>query len=130
MTAENQAVFTDVAFIDYDEIERWRAAGKAHALLDVRERGEYALGQIPGSCPLPRGLIEICLGRMVPWKDVSLVLYSNGNHRSVLAARTCLRMGYRDVRVLGAESTNGPRTDARRCTGSTSSARPSVRSSR
>ncbi|WP_160161169.1 rhodanese-like domain-containing protein [Actinomadura sp. K4S16] len=90
----------DVAFVDFDEIERWRAEGRAHALLDVRERGEYALGQIPGSCPLPRGLIEICLERLVPWKDVPLVLYSNGNLRSVLAARTCLRLGYRDVRVL------------------------------
>ncbi|SNR56283.1 rhodanese-like domain-containing protein [Actinomadura mexicana] len=88
------------AFISFDEIERWRATGKVHGLLDVRERGEYALGQIPGSCPLPRGLIEICLERMVPWKDVPLVLYSNAEHRSVLAARTCLRLGYRDVRVL------------------------------
>lgn len=95
MTTEDQVVFTS-----FEDIEHWRATGKAHALLDVRERGEYALGQIPGSCPLPRGLIEICLERMVPWKDVPLVLYSNGEHRSALAARTCLQLGYRDVRVL------------------------------
>lgn len=96
MTAEDHVVY-----ISFDEIEHWRATGKVHALLDVRERGEYALGQIPGSCPLPRGLIEICLERMVPWREVPLVLYSNAEHRSVLAAQTCLRLGYRDVRVLG-----------------------------
>ncbi|MEO3795374.1 rhodanese-like domain-containing protein [Nonomuraea sp. B10E15] len=91
---------TSESFITYDEIKRWRDAGKAHALLDVRERGEYALGQIPGSCPLPRGLIEICLRRLVPWKNVPLVLYSNDDHRSRLAAQTCRELGHDDVRVL------------------------------
>ncbi|MEO3886659.1 rhodanese-like domain-containing protein [Nonomuraea sp. B5E05] len=95
MTSEDRP-----AFITYDEIKRWRDAGKAHALLDVRERGEYALGQIPGSCPLPRGLIEICLRQLVPWKNVPLILYSNDGHRSGLAARTCRDLGYEDVRVL------------------------------
>ncbi|TDD11682.1 hypothetical protein E1292_03960 [Nonomuraea deserti] len=95
MTSENHA-----SFIEFGEIERWRDAGTAHALLDVRERGEYALGQIPGSCPLPRGLIEICLEQLVPWKNIPLVLYSNTGHRSGLAAQTCRELGYQDVRVL------------------------------
>ncbi|MER5423984.1 rhodanese-like domain-containing protein [Streptosporangium roseum] len=86
--------------VTFDVIERWRAEKQPHALLDVRERGEYALGQIPGGCPLPRGLIEIVLPRLVPWQDTPLVLYSNDEHRSGLAARTCLRLGYRNVSIL------------------------------
>lgn len=90
----------DVASIDLSELESWRAVGRPHAFIDVRERGEYALGQIPGACPLPRGLLEIRLELMVPWKDLPVVLYSNTEHRSRLAALTCRTLGYTDVRVL------------------------------
>ncbi|MGW0802578.1 rhodanese-like domain-containing protein [Nonomuraea sp. NPDC002799] len=86
--------------VTFAEIERWRAESRPHALFDVRERGEYALGKIPGSCPLPRGLIEIHLPRLVPWQDTPLVLYSNDEHRSGLAALTCRRLGHRDVTIL------------------------------
>lgn len=71
-----------------------------HALLDVRERGEYALEHIPTACPLPRGLVEVCLPGLVPWQDTPLVLYCDDGHRSALAAQTCLQMGYRDVAFL------------------------------
>lgn len=90
----------DVASIDLAELETWRAIGRPHAFIDVRERGEYALGQIPGACPLPRGLLEIRMELMVPWKDFPVVLYSNAEHRSRLAALTCRTLGYTDVRVF------------------------------
>ncbi|HET6741301.1 MAG TPA: rhodanese-like domain-containing protein [Kribbella sp.] len=89
-----------VPSLAFEQIERWREAAEPHALLDVRERGEYALGQIPGACPLPRGLLEILLPRLVPWHDVPIVLYSGGELRSRLAAKTCLDLGYRSVFVL------------------------------
>ncbi|NIK58502.1 rhodanese-like domain-containing protein [Kribbella shirazensis] len=89
-----------VPSLAFDQVERWRESAEPHALLDVRERGEYALGQIPGACPLPRGLLEILLPRLVPWPDVPVVLYSRGEHRSRLAAKTCRELGYRSVFVL------------------------------
>lgn len=89
-----------VPSLAFDQVERWRESAEPHALLDVRERGEYALGQIPGACPLPRGLLEILLPRLVPWHDVPLVLYSRQEVRSRLAAKTCLDLGYRSVFVL------------------------------
>lgn len=89
-----------IVTVDFAEVERWRHDGIPHAFIDVRERGEYALGQIPGACPLPRGLLEVLLERFVPWKDLPVVLYSNGEHRSGLAAATCAALGYQDVRVL------------------------------
>lgn len=72
----------------------------SYALLDVRERGEYALGHISGACPLPRGLVEVLTQRLVPWAGVPLVVYCEDGHRSVLAAETLEGLGYRDVRVV------------------------------
>ena len=72
--------------VTIDQIQEWQATGTIHAFFDVRERGEYALGQIPGACPLPRGLIEILADRLCPWREVPVVLYSNAEHRSTLAA--------------------------------------------
>lgn len=72
----------------------------AHALLDVRERGEYALSHIPEACPLPRGLLEILLAELVPRTTTPIVLYCDDGHRSGLAARTCERLGYQRVHIL------------------------------
>src|SRR4051794_23320350 len=86
--------------LDAAELEHQRAGAGAPLLLDVRERGEFALGQIAGATPLPRGLIELRLPRVVPDPTWPLVLYSGDGRRSALAAATITAMGYRDVRVL------------------------------
>src|SRR4051812_45256418 len=86
--------------IDAAELEHQRASARPPVLLDVRERGEFALGQIAGATPLPRGLIELRLPRVVPDPTWPLVIYSGAGHRSALAAATITAMGYRDVRVL------------------------------
>jgi rhodanese-related sulfurtransferase len=82
------------------ELEVTLADLDTYALLDVRERGEYALGHIPGACPLPRGLVEVLAPTLVPWTKVPLVLYCDDGHRSTLAAGTLREMGYQDVRVV------------------------------
>jgi rhodanese-related sulfurtransferase len=86
--------------IDAAEFERLRARERPPVLLDVRERGEFALGQIPGATPLPRGLIELRLPRVVPDVGWPLVLCCDDGRRSALAATTIEAMGYGDVRVL------------------------------
>lgn len=82
------------------ELERTLADLETYALLDVRERGEYALGHIPGACPLPRGLVEVLARTLIPWDDVPIVLYCTEGRRSALAAETVRRMGFRDVHVV------------------------------
>jgi rhodanese-related sulfurtransferase len=76
------------------------AAGGLHALIDVREHGEYNLAHIPGSSSVPRRLLEHTLGRLVPHPDVMLVVCDDDGRRARLAAATASSMGYRDVRVL------------------------------
>lgn len=86
--------------MDHQQIEQWREQRLPHALIDVRERWEYAHGHIPGACPIPRGLLEINLPGLMPWTEIPVVLYSDGDHRSELAARTCQSLGYGRVHVL------------------------------
>lgn len=77
-----------------------RARGARHALLDVRERGEFSFGQIPWATPLPRGLLELRVPALVPRPDVPIVVYCDDGRRSALAAGTLEAMGYRAVAVL------------------------------
>ena len=72
----------------------------ARTLLDVRERGEFALGHIPDALPLPRGWLELRLERLIQLRHCPLVLYCDDGRRSQLAAETVARMGYADVAVL------------------------------
>ena len=92
--------------INADALRRLRESGAPHVLLDVRERGEFSLGQIPDATPLPRGLIELRLPLVVPDPGLPLVLYCDDGRRSTLAAATCEQMGYGDVAVL-ADGLNG-----------------------
>src|SRR5690606_24754654 len=73
---------------------------RPHALIDVRERGEYALDQILGSVPIARGLIESRVARVIPWHDVQVIVYCDDGYRSGKAAETLEQIGYRDVSVL------------------------------
>ena len=86
--------------VDAQVLRRLRESGAPRVLLDVRERGEFSLGQIPDATPLPRGLIELRLPLVVPDRGLPLVLYCDDGRRSALAAATIERMGYGDVAVL------------------------------
>ncbi|HVA40632.1 MAG TPA: rhodanese-like domain-containing protein, partial [Candidatus Binataceae bacterium] len=72
-----------------------------YALLDVREWGEFELGQILGSRSLPRGSLEIYLPYLVPKKPgVTVVFLCNDGVRSQRAAATAEALGYDRVAVL------------------------------
>ncbi len=71
-----------------------------HACIDVRERGEFAQAQIPGSSPVNRGALEVRLPIMVPDKRVPVVVCCDNGRRSSLAAQTLNSMGYSNVQVL------------------------------
>lgn len=71
-----------------------------YACLDVRERGEFALRQIEGVTPLPRGTIEYRVESMVPSQLVPIVVCCDDGRRSELAAVTLSGMGYAKLSVL------------------------------
>ncbi|MGW4201496.1 rhodanese-like domain-containing protein [Streptomyces sp. NPDC004726] len=86
--------------IDSAELAALLTAGAPPAVLDVRERGEYVRGHIPGATTLARGLLEICVGHVLPGLATPVILYCDDGERSRMAAETMARLGYRDVAVL------------------------------
>ncbi len=83
-----------------DKLAHLLRSGEACACIDVRERGEFALEQIPETTPLARGTLEYRVPMMVPSKSVSVVVCCDDGRRSEMAALTLLQMGYRDVQLL------------------------------
>ena len=82
------------------ELESLLQSDALYACVDVRERGEFALGQIEGVTPLPRGTIEYRMETMVPSHTVPIVVCCDDGRRSELAAVTLNSMGYANVSVL------------------------------
>ena len=75
--------------------------------VDVRELDEWAEGHIPGARHFPRGFLEVRADLVHPKRDPwladrrrKLLLYCGGGHRSALAARTLLEMGFSEVASL------------------------------
>jgi rhodanese-related sulfurtransferase len=70
------------------------------ALVDVREHGEYNAAHIPGASSLPRRELEFRIERLVPCRQVQVVVCDDDGRRAALAARTLERIGYSRVAVL------------------------------
>lgn len=77
-------------------------------ILDVREKEEFDAAHIDGSLHVARGVLESAceygyeetVPELVQARARPIVLVCRSGNRSVLAADTLQRMGYRDVRSL------------------------------
>jgi rhodanese-related sulfurtransferase len=76
------------------------ASDVLHAVLDVRERGEFNECQIRDATSLPRSHIEFRIAGLVPNRQTSIVLYDDGDGRALAAASTLAEFGYADVYML------------------------------
>ena len=70
------------------------------ALLDVRERGEFQRGHIPGATHLSRGTIELEIEGLVTDASTAILVYCGAGNRSALAADNLQRMGYTNVKSI------------------------------
>ncbi|HZO10411.1 MAG TPA: rhodanese-like domain-containing protein [Myxococcota bacterium] len=75
--------------------------------VDVREQDEWQAGRIPGARHFPRGFLEVradlAHAKRDPWladRRRRLLLYCGGGHRSALAAKSLLEMGFSEVASL------------------------------
>ncbi len=66
-------------------------------LVDVREDSEWEAGKASGAIHIGKGVLERDLERLVPDPNTELFLYCGGGFRSVLAAESAQRMGYKRV---------------------------------
>ncbi|MEI6234361.1 MAG: rhodanese-like domain-containing protein [Planctomycetota bacterium] len=69
-------------------------------LIDVREPNEHAAGIIPGAIPLPRGLIEISIAKIVQDENAPIVCYCGGGTRSLFGAQQLKRVGFKNVKSM------------------------------
>ena len=83
--------------IDIEEYKRWRDAGEAGQLVDVREDHEWEAAHAAGAIHLSKGTIERDIEVTVPDKNAKLVLYCGGGYRSALASDNLQKMGYTNV---------------------------------
>ena len=83
--------------INIEEYKRWREAGQAGQLVDVREDHEFEAAHATGAIHLSKGIIERDIETTFPDKDTKLVLYCGGGFRSALATDNVQKMGYRNV---------------------------------
>ncbi len=67
------------------------------ALLDIREEEEIALGYIEGAIFLRQGLLNDQVERVLPDKNVPVVVYCAGGIRSLPAAKLMKEKGYAQV---------------------------------
>ena len=66
-------------------------------LLDIREKEEIDLGYIEGATFLPQGLLKEKVERLLPDKNVAVVVYCAGGIRSLAAAKLMKEKGYTSV---------------------------------
>jgi rhodanese-related sulfurtransferase len=98
-----------VEAVTVEELKSKIDNGDMFLLIDVREPNEFNAGYIPGSLNIPRGTLEFKIANedfweaemlYMPEKDEELVLYCKKAKRSILAAETLKRMGYKNVTYL------------------------------
>ena len=90
--------------ISASTLKAWLHDGGEIAVLDVREHGQYGESHLFHATPLPFSRLEVDVPRLVPRKQVRVVVYDGGNDDTAgvaqRAARALEALGYRDVRVL------------------------------
>ncbi|MGI9590600.1 MAG: rhodanese-like domain-containing protein [Myxococcota bacterium] len=109
--AKARSDFVNEALAVIDEMEPEEAKRRLDApdrdgwhFVDVREPDEFAEGHIPGARNFPRGFLEVKADLVHPKRDAwleerrrPLILYCGGGHRSALATRTLVEMGFSRV---------------------------------
>ena len=78
-------------------------------LIDVRIKSEHNHGYIPSAINIPRGTLEFKIandkyweneGLYLPAKDEEYILYCKKGSRSVLAAKSLMMLGYKNVKYI------------------------------
>jgi rhodanese-related sulfurtransferase len=70
------------------------------AVVDVRDKDEWAEEHIRGAIHLSRGTIELDIEEKVPDTNALIICLCGGGGRSALAAESLQKMGYQNVRSI------------------------------
>ena len=101
MLSELGSVLSEMAGeLGVDEDAEFDGTGEPAVVIFVDTSADFAAGHIPGSHWLPRGWLELQVGRVVPSLDTPIVVTCRDGRNSALAAATLKGMGYANVSAL------------------------------
>ncbi|MEK7483376.1 MAG: molybdopterin-synthase adenylyltransferase MoeB [Planctomycetota bacterium] len=69
-------------------------------LLDVRETDEVSAGHLPNALHISRGFLELQIESKLPERETQIITYCAGGVRSLFAAESLQKMGYKNVRSM------------------------------
>ncbi len=87
--------------ISSEETKRILDSDNSVVLIDIRSREEIKrYGGISGELVVPHGLVIYVMKRLVPDKDVHIIIFAQKDKRSAMIASKVQQMGYENVRYL------------------------------
>lgn len=87
----------DIPEVSVDELKGKLDRSDKLVLIDVRDGEELSQGCIPSAIHMSRGTLEFQIGNEVPNHDQEIVLYCAAGFRSLLAAQSLEKMGYKSL---------------------------------
>ncbi len=70
-------------------------------ILDVRQQDEYDSGHIPNAILIPYTEIEGKAQKILPDKNVQILVYCRSGRRSKIAAEILAKLGYTNIKEFG-----------------------------
>ena len=90
-----------LSYVDAITLKEWLHAPHEIALLDVREHGQYGQAHLFLATSLPYSRLEDDIARLVPRKEVRIVVYDeSGKDVAQRAAHALIARGYSNVFIL------------------------------
>jgi rhodanese-related sulfurtransferase len=94
--------------ISAEEAKAGLDRGEVDLILDVREPNEWEAGHIPGALHAPRGMLEWYADptyanhkpQLAAAREQNVVVHCAAGGRSLLAAQTLQRLGFKNVRSM------------------------------
>lgn len=81
--------------ITLEELKEKQSRGSI--IIDVRNKRAYNEGHIEGSINIPEYEINRLFTKIIPYKDMPIVVYCSSGYRSVTAYRKLKKLGYTEV---------------------------------
>ena len=82
--------------IDIESVKTLSENGNKFFLIDIREESEWSNKRIPNAIYIGKGILEREIEKYANDED-EIILYSAGGFRSVIAADSLMKMGYKKV---------------------------------
>ena len=87
--------------ISMDEAKTLMEKEEGYILLDVRTKGEYEIGYIPGAINIPLSDIDEKIIYSLPDKSQMILVYCRSGNRSREASDKLSKLGYSNVLEIG-----------------------------